>query len=458
MSLRWRLAFILGGSVAIAIGVAAVASFASADREFRHEVDELLVARTSLVVENPGQAFGGEFGGRRPRFFDDDDGPALAEFDTVTQIIDPTATRVFRFSEGPSLPVDEVDLELARAGGKVVFRDVEVDEVPFRMMTTPLEDGGAVQVARDVSEVDAVLTGLRGRLLVLGGLGVALAALVGWLVARRTVAPIEELTEAAEHVAETQDLASPIETTRTDELGSLANSFNTMLAALEESRSQQHRLVMDASHELRTPLTSLRTNIELLQRADDMDPAERGRLIDDVNLELVELSHLVSELVDLATDRHTEEPLSEFRLDRVVADAAETARRRTGRVIEVDAEAGALTGRPAMLERAVANLLDNAHKWSPERTPIEVTVQGGRVAVRDHGSGIPVDDRPRVFERFYRAPESRTMVGSGLGLAIVKQIVESHNGRVFAEEAPGGGAVVGFEVPTEAVPAEAATT
>ncbi len=103
--------------------------------------------------------------------------------------------------------------------------------------------------------------------------------------------------------------------------------------------------------------------------------------------------------------------------------------------------------RPHMIERAISNLIDNALKYSPAGSPVELTVSGGRLEVRDRGPGIADVDRPLVFDRFYRAVEARTEPGSGLGLAIVRQIVERPGGRVWAENHPGGGAVVGFELP-----------
>jgi two-component system sensor histidine kinase MprB len=279
---------------------------------------------------------------------------------------------------------------------------------------------------------------------VAGG-GVVAAAGLGFAVARSALAPVGELTRAAERVAATQELDARIPDKRGDELGRLAAAFNEMLSALEASRTQQRRLVADASHELRTPLTSLRTNIELLAKAPGLPGAEREKLLADVTAELAELGHLVAELVDLAGDPNaTQEAATDVRLDELAGQVVERARRRTGTDITLDAEAVVVRGRPAALERAIANLVDNACKWSPAA---EVCIRGGMVEVRDRGPGIEPGDRPRVFDRFFRASTARSMPGSGLGLAIVKQAVEAHGGRVWVEENPGGGAVVGFEVP-----------
>jgi two-component system sensor histidine kinase MprB len=202
---------------------------------------------------------------------------------------------------------------------------------------------------------------------------------------------------------------------------------------------------------LRTPLTSLRTNIEVLARVSDMPATDRAELLADARQELEELSALVAELVDLAADAPPE-PSVAVRLDEVVGEAVERFHRRSGREVVLAAEETPLEGKPGRLARAVANLLDNAGKFSPPETPVEVTLRGGRLEVRDHGPGFAAADLPRVFERFFRAVGARSTPGSGLGLAIVQQVAEEHGGRAFAANAEGGGAVVGFEVPGDGAP------
>ena len=205
---------------------------------------------------------------------------------------------------------------------------------------------------------------------------------------------------------------------------------------------------MDASHELRTPLTSLRTNIDYLVKAGDIPTHERGELLDDVRFELEGLSSMVAELVDLATDSETSvEPDVGFDLSDAVHSVVERSRRRLDRAIDLTTDESIIVGKPSMIERAVSNLIGNAHKWSPDGAPIEVEVTGGRVTVRDRGPGIDPAIRPYVFERFFRSDEARSMPGSGLGLAIVRKVVTNHGGHVFVEDAPGGGAAVGFELP-----------
>jgi two-component system sensor histidine kinase MprB len=216
-----------------------------------------------------------------------------------------------------------------------------------------------------------------------------------------------------------------------------------MLGALEESTRAQSQLVADASHELRTPLTSLRTNIEVLASERSLPPGERERLLSDVVEQLHEMTTLVAELIELARGEREPARVEEVRLDLVAADAVERTRRnRPGVTFTTDLQESVVHGVPATIERAVANLLDNAAKWSPPAGEVEVVVRDGEVTVRDHGPGIDEEDLPYVFDRFYRASSARGMSGSGLGLSIVRQVAEAHGGEVVAERPEGGGTLM----------------
>ncbi|HEV2723357.1 MAG TPA: HAMP domain-containing sensor histidine kinase [Thermoleophilaceae bacterium] len=339
------------------------------------------------------------------------------------------------------LPGKDRAARLARRGSGAYFSDGEVRGGRVRLYTKALGPGAALQVARPVEELDGVLRRLAWVLgaVALGGIG--LAAGLAPLVARTALKPVADLSDAAEHVARTRDLSRRIDASSPDELGRLARSYNAMLAALERSMAQQRQLVADASHELRTPLTSLRTNIEVLASRGGMPAADRERLLRDVVAQLEEMTALVGDLVDLARDRADQEPADELRLDELVANVVERARRRhPERDFLLEAEPTTVRGVPARIDRAVGNLLDNAQKWSPPDAPVEVQVGAGEVVVRDHGPGIADEDLPFVFDRFYRAASARGLPGSGLGLAIVRQVAESHGAGATAENAEGGGA------------------
>jgi two-component system sensor histidine kinase MprB len=276
-------------------------------------------------------------------------------------------------------------------------------------------------------------------------------------VARAGLRPVDRLTSATERIAATGDL-HPIPVDGSDELARLTHSFNEMLQALAASQEQQRRLVADAGHELRTPLTSMRTNLELLASANrpgapTLPESERAEILDDVRAQVTELSTLVGDLVELARDDAPQVVHETLEFNDVVLRALERARRRAGDVEFVPTlMPWTLVGDSTALERAVLNLLDNAAKWSPPGGVVRVQMRPVDdwsivLEVADAGPGIADEDRPRVFDRFYRADTSRTMPGSGLGLAIVRQVAVRHGGAVWAERAPEGGALLALRLP-----------
>jgi len=356
---------------------------------------------------------------------------------------------------------DDVDLSVAEAGVFLdprteVIRSIEIDGRPHRMITAQFDIRlgpetqvpAVLQIARPLEDFGLVRDAILRQAALWGLVGALVAAAVGWALVRRLSRPIESLTIASERVAATQDLTQRIEGGTNDEVGRMGQSFNTMLDALETSRRQQHRLVQDANHELRTPLTSLRTNIEVLQRAPDLPNDERDALLADIGSELSELTLLVEELVASATDVTADMEVAEpVDLGELADEVVERFRRRTGRIINLDQAAAAeVTARVSMVDRALTNLVSNAVKFSPESFPIDVVVNGRRIEVLDRGPGIAEDEQQKVFDRFYRATDARSQPGSGLGLSIVRQVASNHGGTVWAENRSDGGARVGFEV------------
>jgi two-component system sensor histidine kinase MprB len=362
----------------------------------------------------------------------------------VAQLVTSDGSVVAPVGTETQLPITSAAATVKASGKPVVMQDRKVKGVHLRVLNAQLPGGEVLQVARPLTEVDRTL---RNLLWVLGAVtagGIGLAAGLGFLVARGTLRPVRRLTETAEHVAATQDLSHRLPEGGRDELDRLGASFNTMLAALESSREAQRQLVADASHELRTPLTSVRTNVELLARARDLPEEDRERIVASVGSQVEELTVLVGDLVDLARPAPSNAEAADaedLHLDRVVNEAVESARSHApGREFVVEASPCVVHGSRPRLHRAVRNLLDNAVKWSPPEAPIEIRVADCEVVVRDHGPGIPDEDLPHVFDRFYRASSARGLPGSGLGLAIVRQVAEAHGGTVSAECAAGGGA------------------
>lgn len=434
MSFRTRLALASALAVAIAVVVASASAYLLVRAELRDEVDDALRSRAALAPREPVDD--GELDPIRPPRFG---GPA-----GVMQVVSSSGVALRTDASAPELPVTAAALAVARGERASALEDVTVDGAHLRMLTRPIGDDLALQLARPLDEVDAVLSHLRLLLTLASVGGIGLAAVLGLAVSRTAIGPLRRVTETAEAIAETGDLGRRVGVDGTDEVARLAGRFDAMLDALEESQRAQRGLVADASHELRTPIATIRTNVDLLKRHPELSAAERDAALAAAGAELEELGSLVTDIVELARDGTEPPPVFEpFRLDEVVGSAVARARAAHPSCrFELTATESVVDGVAERVQRAAANLLDNAAKWSPAGGAIEVRVQGAEVSVRDHGPGIPADERERVFDRFYRTASARGRPGSGLGLAIVKQVADLHGGTAVVEEAPGGGALV----------------
>jgi two-component system, OmpR family, sensor histidine kinase MprB len=365
-------------------------------------------------------------------------------------------------SHRSQLPITPATRAVASGRRNSFFSDVDVQGTPVRVLTARAAEGAAWQVALPLGELDSTLDHLRLVLTIVVLGGIALAAALGLLVSRAALVPVRRLTGAAEKVARTQDLGHRIPPGGQDELGRLSASFNTMLAALERSRLAQRQLVSDASHELRTPLAAVQANLDALALGEHLSEREREDILAAAQAQLGELGALVGDLVDLSKSEVEEVELEDVRLDLAAAAAIERARLHAPACrFVLDAQPCLVRAAPGRLDRAIANLLDNAVKWNPGEEPlaaIEVGVRDGVLEVRDHGPGIDEHDLQRVFDRFYRAPAARGLPGSGLGLAIVRQTAEAHGGSVSAANDPDGGARLTLELPALAMSAEELAT
>ncbi len=435
MTFRRRLALACAAAVAVAVALGSVVAYVVVRDTLRGQIDAALRDQIPRSVTFGTQAApppttGGGVG-------------LLVAPPVFTQLISREGDVIGKSGSTPLTPRSEL---AAVATGKRApfFADRRVNGVHVRVYTARAAPGLAFQAARSLTEVDDALLKLRWALGALALGGVALAFVLARLATRAVVRPVTELTATAEHVASTNDLSRRIAAEGEDEVSRLAATFNSMLEALQRSQRAQRQLVADASHELRTPLTSLRTNLEVLARGDRLSEDDRGRIRADLVAQLEELTELVGDLVELARDEEPDAPAREdVRLDELVAAAVERARRHAPGVrFETELEPTIVEGVAPRLDRAVANLLDNAAKWSPPGGAVEVRLRRGELTVRDHGPGIAPADCPLVFDRFFRATEARGRPGSGLGLAIVRQVAEGHGGTVSAEAADGGGALL----------------
>jgi two-component system sensor histidine kinase MprB len=470
VTLRARIAAGASLSVALAVLTAAVGVYIAMRADLRAQVDESLTQRAQAFsappapagapggapAAGPGPGYpGGDHGGPgRPRpggrepfahhaGFPNEVQPArFGGASGYVQFISPQGAVRVPAGQGssPQIAPNALDRAIAASGRGRAFSDRTVRGTHLRVLTLGGGALGAVMIARPLTEVDNELSRVLLILALVGAGGIAIAAVLGTLVARTALLPIVRFTRRTEALTGSLDISQRVEVRGRDELARLASSFNATLDALERSVQAQRQLVADASHELRTPIASLRANIQVLAEAERLPAADQEGLRRDIIEELDELTSLVGDVVELARGSEAVAVHDEVRLDEIAAGAVQRARRRADVRFELGFEPTVVRGDSARIDRAVSNLIDNASKWSPPEGVVEVRLHDGELSVRDHGPGFQQADLPKVFERFYRAADARTMPGSGLGLAIVRQAAEAHGGRVSAENAPGGGA------------------
>ncbi|MEU4996957.1 HAMP domain-containing sensor histidine kinase [Streptomyces sp. NPDC021622] len=443
--LRARLAVAAAAAVAlVAVGVC-VAAFLVIRFKLYQQLDQNLAQSATLIAQQRHDGGPGVVTGEC-RFLG---APACSQIVPADADDDP--------SEPYLLPVSSATRRVASGKLAPYTTDFTLHGKPVRMLTTSYGKGEAVQVALRADIANRGVRQTAYLLSAVGGVGILLSGLGGYWVSRTGLAPVARLTATAERIAATRDARHRIELPpgppgREDEVTRLATSFNTMLAELEESVTARRRLVADASHELRTPLTALRTNAELLARSERLTQAQRERASGALARQLREVTGMVNDLIELARDEEPQPLLEEVRLAPLVAHGVDAARGHWPQIpftLQVAPEAAELNipGVPARLSRLLTNLLDNAAKFSPPGTPVEVTLTRTTLTVRDHGPGIAPEDLPYVFDRFYRAEKARALPGSGLGLAMARQIAHAHGAELTAEAAPGGGAQFRLTLP-----------
>ncbi|HEX4216914.1 MAG TPA: HAMP domain-containing sensor histidine kinase [Acidimicrobiales bacterium] len=429
MTFRARLVLAATTAVVIAVVLAAVSAYVVSNNSLIGSLDDTLTQQAGAVANSNTPITNG----------------CTATSGQCVQVISPDGD-----TGGPVVvPVTPSVRAVASGNRPGYFSDVTVRGIDARQIVYPLQNG-ALQITAPLTGVNKELRSLALDLWVIAAVGVTLAVLLGLLVGRTALVPLNSLTKAVEELAETTDVSQRLDAGGPDELGRLRRAFNRLLAALDSSRDAQRQLVLDASHELRTPLTSLKTNMEVARRLNELAPEEREVLIGDVLTQLDELTSLVGDLSELARGEVPALTSGIVSLDSVVADAvsvATTHGRSRNVTFAATIEQSLVAGSQNRLERAIGNLLDNALKWSPDGGVVEVSCVGGTVVVRDHGPGVSDDDLVHIFDRFYRAPAARGRPGSGLGLAIVAQVAREEGGSVIAGHAPGGGAIFRFSLP-----------
>jgi two-component system, OmpR family, sensor histidine kinase MprB len=470
MSLRSRMVLVAGVAVAIAVIAVAVASYEGTRSDLQGQVDQQLQTLVNTPLANIGMGPHGPHGPSplpqtgqrypsRTSQGDPDEGLGLDRLPPQAFGGPSGAFTLFKpdggtYSRGYQIPSTPEIESVARSGTGRFFTDMRVKGTHIRVLVTGIGPRGALAVALPLTTVDNALSRQLVVSLVIGGAGILLAALLGFLVARTALAPIARFTGQTESIAANPERIEHerLDVIGSDELARLARTFNRTLDALERSVQSQRNLVADASHELRTPIATIRANLQLMRDEELLSPQDRAALRADVIEELDELTALVGDVVELARGSKPSPEPGDVRLDAVVHAAIERSRRRAPALTFHEViEPTLVRGEADRISRAVSNLLDNAAKWSRDGGLVEVTLRDGILTVRDHGPGFNGDDLPYVFDRFHRAREARSKPGSGLGLAIVRQAAEAHGGFAEAANDPEGGAVmrVGFGPPLE---------
>ncbi|RAJ39801.1 two-component system sensor histidine kinase MprB [Kitasatospora sp. SolWspMP-SS2h] len=453
--LRSRLAVLTAAAVAVAIAVAAAACWFLVRDTLYQQVRTNLADAPQPVP--PGRDQPGQFEPRAYCGTTADEALAMVPASTDryhqnkwdTQVM--TSAQVC-FPLGSTRALDSKPSDLDNPGtlSHPGYREGEyTDGTPAMIRLLPATVDGKRAVLLTATPIKNVQDSLNSLALLMAGvagLGVVGAGIAGRVVARSALKPVDQLTDVVEHIARTEEVGTTIPVNGKDEIARLATSFNSMSTALANSRERQTRLIADAGHELRTPLTSLRTNVDLLIRSDAQGralPAEtRARMLGNMKAQMQELTVLIGDLLQLSRPDtpNPEAVRTVVPFHETVGRALERGRLRgPSLTFETDVRPWYVHGDPAALERAVINLLDNAVKYSPPAGTIEVSLRDGRLTVRDHGPGIPAEELPYVFDRFWRSPSSRQLPGSGLGLSIVAQTVRDTGGQVSLGPAPHGG-------------------
>ena len=379
--LRTRFTLAVSAAVAAVTLVITAVAFLVIRADLRDQLQDELVSRETAVLHMAEHVHGQIAAGWVP--------PESDRFGTTspyTQLVTSEGIVWAPAGDYGLLPGTPGAVDVAAGRRAAYYSDATLGGVRAMVLTAPLAPGLAMQLAVPLNTVDTEVTSVGATLALLSAAGIALAALVGWGVARAGLAPLSRLAAVAEQVTATGDPGERVDVDRPDELGRLAASFNTMLSALQRSLVAQRQLVSDASHELRTPLTSMRLNIELLISAPGLSGQERTEILDRVAAQGAELGTLVANVTELARGESVDREHDDVWLQDAVTAGLEAARRDWPQTpFPAELEPCVTFGDAERIRGAIRNLLDNAAKFGPPGGPVEVRLRSGEIVVRDHG-------------------------------------------------------------------------
>jgi signal transduction histidine kinase len=331
----------------------------------------------------------------------------------------------------------------------------------LRVLSVPLEARGRVvgilQVGSSLTVVDATRGDMLSIMLIGAILAIMLAGLASWVVLGRAFSPLESIAETVDQINRADDLSRriPYQAQTDDELGDLVESFNQTLERLESLFTSQQRFLADVSHELRTPLTVIKGNVDLMRRMKEVDEES----LNSIAQEAGRLTRLVGGLLMLAQAESGKLTLNlrPVELDMLITEVFQEMRVLAGSKVHVylnEIDQVQVNGDRDRLKQVFLNLVANAIQYTPSGGDVFMSLSSvkdqARVIVRDTGPGIPPEDLPHIFERFYRAEKSRTrskVSGFGLGLSIAHWIVEHHGGKIEVDSKEGKGTTFAIWLP-----------
>ena len=442
MSLRLRLALFGAAVVAATLVIFGVLLYALLARSVTTNQDDALRARAGEAVASLKTASNlAPQASVAPANLATSTEVFLEVFDSGWNVIYSTA----QLNGSPPMPSARL-----RAAAQRIGATFDTDN-GLRYFAVPF-NAGYVVTGQSTRVPKSNLSGVVG-FLIISGVPTLIAALAAsWLVAGRALKPLKDVAGAADEIGRARDFGRRLPKRQSrDEVALLSTSFNRMLEQLQDSFESQRRFVADASHELRTPLTTIQGNAGLLAHGPPIAEPVRRAAAADIAEETERMGRLVDRLLTLArADSGLRLELAPVDLRRVVVDVGrQAAAVHPERKFEVEVVDARVAGDEDALRQLLWTLVDNALRYSRSTITIDLEIDSGwaRLMVGDDGPGISVEERERVFERFYRADRSRSGQGAGLGLSIARWITDQHGGRIIAGSSRAGGAGLYVDLP-----------